>query len=285
MWKTGGVDGIGCEDFANGIQRFLLEIPNLHQQGDDEITRHDVSNPFTVKSSSSWVRPEEVSPIPRIENTKRKRQTTGSQALTESPILAEIKTRAETKRAAELRRAANRDKKNIQTVPYLQADSTGPRGEMEDVTKLFLISKLIVRVPQVNALREDIHSFKTRVAADLLENDQLKTVNIKLAGKIQSVERILEKCNLVIYGLKEEDTDLYEEILSLLLTKLDLDVKETDVFRLGRINAANKRPVVIGFISNKVRFEVLNGAKKLKGTGLGSFLQTIYKRTTLRRNI
>ncbi|KAG5887247.1 hypothetical protein JTB14_034997 [Gonioctena quinquepunctata] len=50
-----------------------------------------------------------------MENTKRKRQTTGSQALTESPILAEIKTRAETKRAAELRRAANRAKKNIQS--------------------------------------------------------------------------------------------------------------------------------------------------------------------------
>ncbi|KAG5886007.1 hypothetical protein JTB14_018424 [Gonioctena quinquepunctata] len=84
-------------------------------KGDDEITRQDISNPSTVKSSSSWVRPEEVSPIPRIENTKRKRQTTGSQALTESPMLAEIKTRAETKRAAKFRRAANRAKKNIQS--------------------------------------------------------------------------------------------------------------------------------------------------------------------------
>ncbi|KAG5863581.1 hypothetical protein JTB14_030271 [Gonioctena quinquepunctata] len=101
------------DDVIN-LQEVLISKPST-SKGDDEITRQDVSNPSTVKSSSSWVRPEEVSPIPRIENIKRKRQTTGSQALTESPILAEIKTRAETKRAAELRRAANRAKKNIQS--------------------------------------------------------------------------------------------------------------------------------------------------------------------------
>ncbi|KAG5864779.1 hypothetical protein JTB14_023366 [Gonioctena quinquepunctata] len=101
------------DDVIN-LQEVLISKPST-SKGDDEITRQDVSNPSTVKSSSSWVRPEEVSPIPRIENTKRKRQTTGSQASTESPILAEIKTRTETKRAAELRRAANRAKKNIRS--------------------------------------------------------------------------------------------------------------------------------------------------------------------------
>ncbi|KAG5885750.1 hypothetical protein JTB14_033863 [Gonioctena quinquepunctata] len=101
------------DDVIN-LQEVLISKPST-SKGDNEITHQDVSNPSTVKSSSSWVRPEEVSPIPRIENTKRKRQTTGSQALTESPILAEIKTRAETKSAAESRRAANRAKKNIQS--------------------------------------------------------------------------------------------------------------------------------------------------------------------------
>ncbi|KAG5878314.1 hypothetical protein JTB14_025364 [Gonioctena quinquepunctata] len=101
------------DDVIN-LQEILISKPSI-SKGDDEITRQDVSNPSTVKSLSSWVRPEEVSPIPRIENTKHKRQTTGSQALTESPILVEIKTRAETKRAAELRRAANRANKSIQS--------------------------------------------------------------------------------------------------------------------------------------------------------------------------
>ncbi|KAG5881536.1 hypothetical protein JTB14_017939 [Gonioctena quinquepunctata] len=112
------------DDVIN-LQEVLISKPST-SKGDDEITRQDVSNPSTVKSSSSWVRPEEVSPIPRIENTKRKRQTTGSQALTESPILAEIKTRAETKRAAELRRAANRAKKNIQS--QLNEDEDEEKG-------------------------------------------------------------------------------------------------------------------------------------------------------------
>ncbi|KAG5892875.1 hypothetical protein JTB14_032598 [Gonioctena quinquepunctata] len=107
-------------------------------------------------------------------------------------------------------------------VPYLQADSTGPTGKMEDVTKL------------LEKLSQDMNEVKTQNKHLVQE---LKTKNIKLAGKIQSVERRLKKYNLVIYGLKEGDTDLYEEVLSLLLTKLDLDVKEMeirDVFRLGR---------------------------------------------------
>ncbi|KAG5879501.1 hypothetical protein JTB14_004726 [Gonioctena quinquepunctata] len=65
---------------------------------------------------------------------------------------------------------------------------------MEDVIKLLKIGSDMNEVKtKNNALREDIHGFKTQVAADLLElkkeNDQLKTENIKLAGKIQSVEK------------------------------------------------------------------------------------------------
>ncbi|KAK9728096.1 hypothetical protein QE152_g18173 [Popillia japonica] len=79
---------------------------------DDQVTCQEalILHPST---SSSWIRPEEISPRPRTENTKRRKQTTGSQVFTESFVLAEIKAKDEAKRNAEVRRSANRAKKNI----------------------------------------------------------------------------------------------------------------------------------------------------------------------------
>ncbi|KAG5896598.1 hypothetical protein JTB14_024407 [Gonioctena quinquepunctata] len=91
---------------------------------------------------------------------------------------------------------------------------------MEDVTKLLEKCSRDMNevktqknniVQEVNALREAIYGLETQVAANSLElkkeNDQLKT-------QTQSMERRLKKYNLVICGLEEGETDLYEVVFS-----------------------------------------------------------------------
>ncbi|KAK9747130.1 hypothetical protein QE152_g5608 [Popillia japonica] len=93
---------------ATSLQEILISKPStsherdeISRQGviiskpfishiDDQVTRQEalIVHPST---SSSWIRPEEISPHPRTENTKRRKQTSGSQVFTESPVLTEIK--------------------------------------------------------------------------------------------------------------------------------------------------------------------------------------------------
>lgn len=92
-------------------------------------------------------------------------------------------------------------------------------------------------------------------------------------GKIEKLEREIKRRNLVIYGIPEqEDENLHEEIKNLMeKININIDYKnETEnIRRIGINREKNNRPILIKFLNENKKYEVIKNAYKLKNTNYG----------------
>lgn len=140
-------------------------------------------------------------------------------------------------------------------------------------------------------VRELSHKLNKEVIEIKEEIDLLKEENNQLKDRVNNVERLLKKNNLVFYGMNEDPKEtkdiLTKAILSLLQEKLGFALSAVDIsncFRLGKKTSTN-RPVLLELTSNFNKREIL--AKKFKFKGSNIFVnedlipQDLYERKIL----
>jgi hypothetical protein len=105
--------------------------------------------------------------------------------------------------------------------------------------------------------------------------DELKKENETLSKKVTELEKRLDihdmsrrRKNIIVFGTPDRDINIYDYLQQLLTDKLKLEISVMDAiekaFRIGRVEG--KRPIVIQFISERKKIEVMRQTHFLKGT-------------------
>ncbi|CAH1163295.1 unnamed protein product [Phaedon cochleariae] len=131
-------------------------------------------------------------------------------------------------------------------------------------------------VHQFGELKVEFQNYKKEVEASIqgLQTDYeiLKQENDVLKIKLNTTERKLKKFNLVIYGLKCGDDDISNDLIELFREKIGIECQERDfrdTYKISSTQENNKEPpILVEFVSNKLKTDILTNAKKLKGTGV-----------------
>lgn len=119
----------------------------------------------------------------------------------------------------------------------------------------------------------------------LEENKNLKKEIEVLNQKINILEDMNKKNNIIIHGLKETDTNysqLYNNIKQL-LQKIDVNIENFDInrmYRIGKKATEKVRPVLISFTTYNKKIEVLRNKKK---TTENTYITEDYSKETLQK--
>lgn len=132
---------------------------------------------------------------------------------------------------------------------------------------------------QVNTLKRDLCSkfgdFEKSVTSSLQSvKNQVMDMQREIesqASKIDRIEREKNRNILLIHGVEEKNADIYEQILYLFTSSLNIDIKKSDInecYRMGQKNSSRSkpRPVVISFVNCWMRDHVFSSKRKLKGS-------------------
>ncbi|KAG5899891.1 hypothetical protein JTB14_012354 [Gonioctena quinquepunctata] len=129
---------------------------------------------------------------------------------------------------------------------------------------------------QIEKLDNEVKSIKTVVELELGEiRNKVHAVgkgNFELKIRLETVERQLKKHNLVIYGVKEQENESQDYLLcsigNIVREKLRIEINKTEfnnIYRLG-MNKSRTRPILVSFVSQIKRQEILWNSQKLKGS-------------------
>lgn len=105
----------------------------------------------------------------------------------------------------------------------------------------------------------------------LEENGKLKIKVENLEKKVEYLEREKKRNNIIIHGLKEEEKSVLELFLNLKKCFFDgmhITLEEFEInkiHRIGKLNNGEKpRPILVSFVSEWKKTEVMRNKKKLK---------------------
>lgn len=119
----------------------------------------------------------------------------------------------------------------------------------------------------VDETKEEIRVLRaeTRTEIEYLKetNRKLESEISNLKTKLNSLERKHKKYNIIIYGLKEENKD-EQEVLKIFNEILEIDCKEEnirDIYRIGNPANRNRKPIVVEFLRQSLKKEVLSKLK------------------------
>lgn len=104
------------------------------------------------------------------------------------------------------------------------------------------------------------------------ELENLKLENQELRNKINNLEKSKKSNNIIFYGLEEKEhsqSELLDEVVEKIKKdlKINLDNRDINIIqRIGKVNKVNNkgRPVLISFINNWKKKEVMKNKKYLK---------------------
>uniref|UniRef100_A0A2A4J436 Endonuclease-reverse transcriptase n=1 Tax=Heliothis virescens TaxID=7102 RepID=A0A2A4J436_HELVI len=119
----------------------------------------------------------------------------------------------------------------------------------------------------------------------LEENKNLKKEIEVLNQKINTLEDMNKKNNIIIHGLKETDTNysqLYNNIKQL-LQKIDVNIENFDInrmYRIGKKTPEKVRPVLISFTTYNKKIELLRNKKKMTEN---TYITEDYSKETLQK--
>lgn len=151
-----------------------------------------------------------------------------------------------------------------------------PVIEKDEIIKMFKEIKLQNQqlTAKVDSLSGELSSFKVDFQKNINElkkqNEELIIENTNLKKRVLACERKTKKYNLIIYNL--EGANPLCAVISLFRDKLNISCDEKDlrdVFRLNSGGSINKpKPIIIECLTSRFKWEVLNKAKLLKGSGI-----------------
>ncbi|XP_059471465.1 uncharacterized protein LOC132194305 isoform X1 [Neocloeon triangulifer] len=159
-------------------------------------------------------------------------------------------------------------------------------GPLNEDDKAFFLSaldgqlneKLKFTNENIGALKTTMDDLVAKVEAGAEKVKHLESENAKLSvrvtqleNRLASHEADLRRKNLVVFGVPTA-TNLQSAVGDLLFNKLKLPHRPQDelleaTFRIGKEDAA-KRPVILKFKTDQVKFSVMKNVANLKGTGI-----------------
>lgn len=130
---------------------------------------------------------------------------------------------------------------------------------------------------QIEDVQDEVKSLKQVVNGDIkVLKDKIKALeeeNKLVKGKLKYIERKIKQNNIFIYGLEEETEERQDTLLQEVLHVINhtLEVKLTpyeinNIYRIGKNKG--KRPIILSFVTNLKKSEVLRNTRKLKGTNI-----------------
>lgn len=132
---------------------------------------------------------------------------------------------------------------------------------------------------QVSSFKRDLCSkfedLESSVVSSLqLVKNQITNIQKEMeaqATKISRLERERNRNTLLVHGLEETNTDIYQQVLNICTSNLGIDIKKTDLnecYRLGQKSSkrSKPRPIIVCFVNSWMRDEVFGAKRKLKGS-------------------
>ncbi|KAG5895718.1 hypothetical protein JTB14_021410 [Gonioctena quinquepunctata] len=125
----------------------------------------------------------------------------------------------------------------------------------------------------VAEIKTDIQQIQISMEHIRSENNDLKKKVSYLESKIDYMERQQNENDLVFYGLHEEEQEdtrnIIDSIMEITTTNTEVKLEEfniQDVFRLGARNNGKNRPIILKLTSALTKRQIIQNARKLKGT-------------------
>uniref|UniRef100_A0A8D8Q4Q5 Transposase n=1 Tax=Cacopsylla melanoneura TaxID=428564 RepID=A0A8D8Q4Q5_9HEMI len=155
---------------------------------------------------------------------------------------------------------------------------------LEKFSDMFMekLAETMTKIEETNNLIQS-ESEKSRNIIDTLVTQMTEEMN-KLRTKVKEMEkrivenerrtdRIKNKQNLVIFGVKEETQEnpatLENEVLKLIKTKLNVTIEKSEVDHIKRFGKAkDKKPIMLKLTTWKKKAQVLANTSKLKNTNI-----------------
>lgn len=116
-----------------------------------------------------------------------------------------------------------------------------------------------------NHLWEEITNLK-----DIVEN--ITENNRHLLVKSGKLERELKKCNIIVFGLPEEENEVVLDVVHIFIKDNLLNnfekVSIKNSYRIGKANNEKSRPIIVEFTNYFIKADILKSTGKLKGTNV-----------------
>ncbi|CAG9819979.1 unnamed protein product [Phaedon cochleariae] len=160
------------------------------------------------------------------------------------------------------------DNKNIFTVKRRLRDYRREMGKATDVLEeesglMGRSGKVVITAIAMKTINDKIDNLRKK-------NEKLTGENRVLKRSLHFTEKRTKKYNLVIYNLKGDNP--LENVAQLFQDKLNIPCHESelrDAFRLGHSQNKDKpAPILVYFLRNKLKTEVLSNANRLRNTGI-----------------
>lgn len=150
---------------------------------------------------------------------------------------------------------------------------------LQEFKNEFLVSKS--DIPSASGSDENsafLNKFKAFEVSMIEELGRIKDDVAKLNEQITSLNKSKSNYELkrnynfiIVHGLKENKTDIYEELLNLFSDKMGVNVKKSDInqcYRFGKSDTKKDkpRPVAVQFCQRWLRDSIFFNKKKLKGS-------------------
>lgn len=141
---------------------------------------------------------------------------------------------------------------------------------MTDISLKLLYDEII---KNRNEIKNKIEASETRLLMKIEETaNRLKLVeseNCMLKEEIEILKRNNKKNNLVIFGLKQQKTEITSEYISHKFKELlNVDVREPDLNDLYTLGNSNDSPIKVELTSQLKKKEIIKNCHKLKGTNI-----------------
>lgn len=145
---------------------------------------------------------------------------------------------------------------------------------MEELKQLMLeqFDKLNTKIDANNEkfakLDEELRQVK-------LDNIEIKKEMDLKDGKIRYLENKIKENNLVLYGIQEEEHEvadaLENKVVKVFQDGMSVEVLKSDIsttYRVGRETNGRTRPIIVKFLSQKIKKEVMDNKRNLKGSNI-----------------
>ncbi|KOB77167.1 Endonuclease-reverse transcriptase [Operophtera brumata] len=107
-----------------------------------------------------------------------------------------------------------------------------------------------------------------------MQLDELRNSHKKQEEQLDQLEKVVRKCNLVFFGVKEQEesyVELESVIIKIINEKLDLKCVRNEVQRIrciARKSEDKPRPIILGLTTFGKKLQTLKNKNKLQGTEL-----------------
>lgn len=116
-----------------------------------------------------------------------------------------------------------------------------------------------------NVVNTDVNSLSSTLNA-------IKSENEKNLNKLETMEQELKRNNLRIFNVKEKTNEnTMQEVINLINSKLQLDIRKTDIetcYRVGKMEKDKTRGIFLKVTSFYIKQNIYLNKKLLKGTGV-----------------